>query len=214
MATAMTPPPDQADSARAAGSAAEADRFQAELPSADIAALAARHAVVHECSRPRRARLDLETLERRFVALYASIADASVEKDPGTRAEEWLLDNRHIVEQAFESIRVDMPAGFLHRLPVVDAVDSGVSAIRVLQLARFVLSYDHAPLEIERLVGVGKLYQTTAVLSIAELWALPAMLRFAILESLAKHAETRREEAQRTSVDGTEREHGSGIDAT
>src|SRR5690606_34462016 len=36
----------------------------------------------------------------------------------------------------------------------------------------------------------------------------------AILESLAKHAETRREEAQRTSVDGTEREHGSGIDAT
>lgn len=214
MATAMTPPPNQSDSARAAGSAADADRFQAELPSADIAALAARHAVVHERSRPRRVRLDLETLERRFVALYASIADASVEKDPGTRAEEWLLDNRHIVEQAFESIRVDMPAGFLRRLPVVDAVDSGVSAIRVLQLARFVLSYDHAPLEIERLVGVGDLYQTTAVLSIAELWALPAMLRFVILESLAKDAETRREEARRTSVDGTEREHGSGSDAT
>jgi cyclic beta-1,2-glucan synthetase len=98
------------------------------------------------------------------------------------KASEWLLDNEFQVRRAVRQVREDMPAAFYRRLPRLAAPEyRGIP--RVMALAHGMLDAAHMQVSLAGAVDFVKAYQQDGPLTIAELWAFPAMLRLACLES-------------------------------
>ena len=96
---------------------------------------------------------------------------------------EWFLDNYHLIRRAARQVDQEMPPRFVARLPrLATGTDEGRP--RVYALARALLSHDRAQLDGATLDGFVASYQDVATLTIAELWALPTMLRLAVLFGL------------------------------
>jgi cyclic beta-1,2-glucan synthetase len=98
---------------------------------------------------------------------------------------EWLLDNFYLVQQAVSDIRKDMPDRYYRQLPILKSTELAAHT-RVYAVASTIISYSDSRLDLGRLKRFLEAYQSVAALTIGELWALPTMLRFAILERLAE----------------------------
>lgn len=102
-----------------------------------------------------------------------------------TKASEWLLDNEFQVRRAIRQVREDLPAAFYRRLPRLAAPEyRGIP--RVLALAQGMLDVEHMQVSLADTVAFARAYQQVGPLTIAELWAFPAMLRLACLETLVQ----------------------------
>ncbi|AFL54802.1 cyclic beta-1,2-glucan synthetase [Sinorhizobium fredii] len=100
------------------------------------------------------------------------------------RAAEWLLDNDYQVQRAVLQIEPDLPVGFYERLPSLE--DSGSEGVpRIFAIGYGLLQASHLQLSLTTVVRFIRSYQEGTPLTIAELWALPTMLRLACLEILA-----------------------------
>jgi cyclic beta-1,2-glucan synthetase len=102
-------------------------------------------------------------------------------------AGEWLLDNFYLIEQQIRTARRHFPKGYSRVLP---RLGKGPSAglPRVYDLALETISHGDARLDLESLSGFVSAYQTVAVLNLGELWAIPIMLRLALIENLRRVA--------------------------
>lgn len=100
-------------------------------------------------------------------------------------AAEWLLDNFYVVQQAVRQVGEDMPKDYYRRLPKLDTPPLR-DYPRVYALAWEVIKYCQARLDIDRLTRFVQAYQRVTALMMGELWALPTMLRLAILELLSQ----------------------------
>jgi len=100
-------------------------------------------------------------------------------------AAEWMLDNFYLAEQTLRQLHEDMPKGFYRRLPKLVGPPLKGHA-RVYALAQEVITGLQASLEMDRVTRFIHIYQRVAPLTIAELWALPPMLRLGILERLTQ----------------------------
>ena len=109
---------------------------------------------------------------------------AAAEPPPeSTKAAEWLLDNTFHLQKAIRLADKDMPAGFYRRLPGLRiAADSPLP--RIFCVAHGLLHASRLQLTSYSVVRYLEAYQQREPLSIAELWALPTMLRLACLEIL------------------------------
>ena len=94
---------------------------------------------------------------------------------------EWLLDNLYIIEQAIRQVKEDLPRDYYQRLP---KTEEGWARIYILALAN--TQGENTRLDIEQIKNFLQVFQDTTPLNTGELWALPLMLRLAVLESLAK----------------------------
>ena len=100
-----------------------------------------------------------------------------------SKAAEWLLDNDHQVERTQRQGAADLPPAFYRRLPALaGAEEAGLP--RAFALAHGVLRTSYLQLSLAGVVRFIEAYQERAPLTIAELWALPTMLRLACLETL------------------------------
>ncbi|MDZ7842854.1 MAG: glucoamylase family protein [Gammaproteobacteria bacterium] len=154
------------------------------------ASIAGRHARILPTRTTLLPSVDLKALMQRFDRLYDRISADARSGQAGTRPEEWLLDNRHVIAQSLEDIRKDLPTAYLNQLPRVSADDEqGHETIRVKDLARLLLRKETQPIEVASLERAVERYQAVTVLTIGELWALPAMLRLSTLDHLADSAE-------------------------
>ncbi|TVQ58107.1 MAG: cellobiose phosphorylase, partial [Rhodobacteraceae bacterium] len=100
---------------------------------------------------------------------------------------EWLLDNDHQVRRALVRIGEDMPPAFYRKLPCLAPEAGGSSRPpRVHALAQGLLGASRMQLSQQLCVAFLRAYQTEAPLAIAELWALPTMLRLVCVEALAE----------------------------
>jgi cyclic beta-1,2-glucan synthetase len=108
---------------------------------------------------------------------------ASVAPPQGSAAAEWLLDNDYHVQRAILQIEEDLPPRFYHRLPGLAGAEAHGQP-RVHSLAHALLRASHLQVSLAGLIQFVDRYQDQALLSIAELWAFPAMLRIACLELL------------------------------
>jgi hypothetical protein len=109
------------------------------------------------------------------------------DKLPMVPAGEWLLDNYYLIDEQVRLARRHLPSGYSRALP---ALASGRSAglPRVYDLAMQAVSHGDGQVDahtLERLVGG---YQQEQALSIGELWAVPIMLRLAVIENLRRIA--------------------------
>ncbi|WP_366553728.1 GH36-type glycosyl hydrolase domain-containing protein [Aquibaculum sediminis] len=112
--------------------------------------------------------------------------DHCVDPPPNAaKASEWLLDNEFQVRRAIRQVREDLPATFYRRLPRLAAPEYQ-RIPRVMALAQGMLDVMHMQVSLASAVEFVREYQQDAPLTIAELWAFPAMLRLACLEELVQ----------------------------
>ncbi len=98
-------------------------------------------------------------------------------------AAEWLLDNFHLVESEARAVRRDLPVRYYRTLPRLAARELAGKA-RIHEMARELIRHGDGRLDAERLTRFVLAFQTIAPLTIGELWALPSMLKLALLENL------------------------------
>jgi cyclic beta-1,2-glucan synthetase len=108
-------------------------------------------------------------------------------EQPGTPAGEWLLDNFHLIEEQIRTARRHLPKDYSRELP---RLGSGPSAglPRVYDIALETISHGDGqfdPASFGRFIAA---YQTVSTLTLGELWAVPIMLRLALIENLRRVA--------------------------
>ncbi len=146
------------------------------------AALASAHQPI---GRPRRRSARLVDVRGMSLAVERATRGFHTERpeDPGyQKAAEWFLDNHYLVARTLRQIKKEFPPGFRRRLPVA----LGDSVPRVLRIAQALVESTNFDFDEATLIAFVNSYQTRDFLTIAELWALPAMLRIATLAPLAR----------------------------
>lgn len=104
---------------------------------------------------------------------------------PVAPAEEWLLDNFYLIEENVRTAKRHLSRGFSRGLPWLE---SGPSAglPRVYDIAREIISHGDGRVDLENLVSFVQAYQSVSHLKLGELWAIPIMLRLALIENLRR----------------------------
>jgi cellobiose phosphorylase len=117
-------------------------------------------------------------------------------------SEDWLRDNYHVVQDQVRAVRQDLPRRYYAQLPKLAGGDYG-GYPRVFSLARDLVAHTAGRFDMQTLIGYIGAYQRRAALAIGELWAIPIMLRVALVDELRRRAEDvlaasrNREEARR-----------------
>ncbi len=102
-----------------------------------------------------------------------------------TPAAEWLLDNFYLIEEQIRTARRHLPKGYSRELPrLLDGPSSGLP--RVYDIALETISHGDGRVDPESLSSFVAAYQTVTILKLGELWAIPIMLRLALLENLRR----------------------------
>jgi cyclic beta-1,2-glucan synthetase len=148
--------------------------------------LAAEHKTV---TRKGRAQLlpRLEDNGRKLVTAYRMLVEAIRNGRSISPAAEWLVDNFHIVEEQLREIREDLPTSYYHELPKL-AEGELKDYPRIYAVALALIAHTDCRLDTNTLRRFIAAYQTTAPLSIGELWAVAITLRLALVENLRRLA--------------------------
>ncbi|MBN8728461.1 MAG: cyclic beta 1-2 glucan synthetase [Xanthomonadales bacterium] len=104
-----------------------------------------------------------------------------------TPAGEWLLDNLYLIDTQIRTARRHFPKRYNFELP---RLERGASAglPRVYDIALNAISHGDGRVDQDTLSRFVRAYQEIAPLTIGELWAIPIMLRLALIENLRRVA--------------------------
>jgi cellobiose phosphorylase len=104
-----------------------------------------------------------------------------------TPAGEWLLDNFYLIEEQIRTARRHLPRGYSRELPrLLSGPSAGLP--RVYDIALETISHGDGRADPESLSRFVAAYQSVSALKLGELWAIPIMLRLALLENLRRIA--------------------------
>jgi cyclic beta-1,2-glucan synthetase len=102
-----------------------------------------------------------------------------------TPAAEWLLDNFYLIDEQIRTAKRHLPKGYSLELPRL-AAGPGGKRPRVYDLAFEAIAHGDGRVDAEGLSRFVAAYQTVAPLTLGELWAIPIMLRLALIENLRR----------------------------
>jgi cyclic beta-1,2-glucan synthetase len=137
----------------------------------------------------RRARLLARLNETHRILLSAQerlVAGSARGVDVGP-AGEWLLDNFHVVQEHIQEVRESLPRGYYRELPEL-TTGPLTGYPRVYELAITLISHTEGRIDrrnVDLFIGA---FQELSPLTIGELWAVPAMLRLGLIESVRRMA--------------------------
>jgi cellobiose phosphorylase len=102
-----------------------------------------------------------------------------------TPAAEWFLDNYHLIEEQIRTARRHLPRGYSRELP---QLSNGPYAgyPRAYAIALELISHVDGRVDLESLHAFVASYRSVTPLRLGELWAIPIMLRLALLENLRR----------------------------
>jgi cyclic beta-1,2-glucan glucanotransferase len=143
-------------------------------------------AAAHKLSTKKRANFLLRRLaenEKILLGVYRLLAQVAEAGRRIAPAGEWLLDNFYLIEEQIRTAKRHLPASYSQELP---RLSEGPSAglPRVYDIATQTISHCDARLDMDGLSGFVTSYQTVTILTLGELWAIPTMLRLALIENL------------------------------
>ncbi|MCZ8014356.1 MAG: cyclic beta 1-2 glucan synthetase [Limnobacter sp.] len=120
-------------------------------------------------------------------ALLSACSRLSKGEGPQFPAAEWLLDNIHLFEEEIRTAERHLPKGYSRELP---RLSTGPSAglPRVYDLAIESVAHGDGQLGLGSLTHFFAAYQQVQPLRLGELWAIPIMLRLALIENLRRVA--------------------------
>lgn len=102
-------------------------------------------------------------------------------------AAEWLLDNFYLIEEQIYTAKKHLPKGYSKGLPqLLKGPSAGLP--RVYDIAVEIISHSDGHIDERTLTNFLDAYQTVNNLKIGELWAIPIMLRLALIENLRRLA--------------------------
>lgn len=170
----------------AAESPLRAELFSAEQMEEHGRALAAFHRVQPGRGRNRLlARLDEN--EAVLADTCALLSAAIRENRRVTPASEWLLDNFYLIDEHLRTAKLHFPKGYSFQLPrLANGMSAGLP--RIYDIALSAISHGDGRFDQDSLHRFVAAYQRTAPLSLGELWAIPIMLRLALIENLRRVA--------------------------
>jgi cellobiose phosphorylase len=123
--------------------------------------------------------------ERILIDIRNLFIDAIKEKKQVTPGGEWLLDNFYLIEEQVRIGKIHLPKGYSESLP---ALANGASAglPRVYDIAAELIMHTDGRIDLEGLSSFVSSYQKVTELKLGELWAIPIMLRLALIENLRR----------------------------
>ncbi len=124
-----------------------------------------------------------------LLAGYRNIVEAVRQKHQITQAEEWLLDNFHVVDGQIREIRDHLPRSFYKLLPKIAEGHHLGGYPRVYGLAWAYVAHTDSRFDLETLQAFVRAYQRIQPLGIGELWAVAIHLRVALVENLRRLSE-------------------------
>jgi len=104
-----------------------------------------------------------------------------------TPAEEWFLDNFYLVEEQIRTARRHLPRVYSRELPHLENGHSS-NLPRVYDIALEMISHGDGRVDAKIISSFVSSYQTVSVLKMGELWAIPIMLRLALIENIRRIA--------------------------
>ena len=125
--------------------------------------------------------------ERVLIDTYDLITKAAENNRRIAPAAEWLLDNFYLIEEQIRSTRRLLPKSYSGELPRL-AQGASAEYPRVYAIALELISHTDGRVDAAGLEGFIASYQTVVPLKLGELWALPLMLRLALIENLRRVA--------------------------
>jgi cyclic beta-1,2-glucan synthetase len=119
--------------------------------------------------------------------VHARLSARSADEAHVGPAGEWLLDNFHVVREHIREVRQSLPRGYYGELPEL-ATGSLAGYPRVYELAITLISHSEGRVDLDNVNRFIDTFQGERTLTIGELWALPAMLRLGLIESVRRMA--------------------------
>jgi cellobiose phosphorylase len=123
--------------------------------------------------------------ERVLLEAYRIIAEAVSRDQEISPAGEWFLDNFYLIKEQIRAARQHLPKGYNRELP---RLSSGgmLGYPRVYDIIFDLISHVDGRMDTGCLVGFIRGYQKVTPLKMGELWAIPIMLRLALIENLRR----------------------------
>ena len=129
----------------------------------------------------------LDENEQILLEVQELVAEAIKAKRQITPAGEWLLDNFYLIEEQIRTGKKHLPKGYIKELPLLNNGPSE-GFPRVYDIALEIISHGDGRVDQESLSRFVMSYQNITSLKLGELWAIPIMLRLALIENLRRIA--------------------------
>ncbi|MCX6180759.1 MAG: hypothetical protein NT150_02365 [Bacteroidetes bacterium] len=113
------------------------------------------------------------------------LTDSIKRKSQITPAGEWLIDNFYLIVEHIRIAKLHFPKDYSEGLPQLAGVSSA-GFTRVYDIVLQIISHSDGRIDIDILSGFIKAYQSHTNLQLGELWAIPIMLRLALIENLRR----------------------------
>ncbi|HEX5863627.1 MAG TPA: cyclic beta 1-2 glucan synthetase, partial [Casimicrobiaceae bacterium] len=123
--------------------------------------------------------------ESALIDVCARLTATVSPNDRITPAGEWLLDNFYLIQEQIGTAKRHFPRGYSRELPRL-ALGPSKGLPRVYDIALEMIAHGDARVDAESLSRFVAAYQTVAGLQLGELWAIPIMLRLALIENLRR----------------------------
>lgn len=117
--------------------------------------------------------------------VHELLADAVSAKLPIVPASEWFLDNYYLIKEQIALGRTHLPKGYSETLPIL-AKGKSAGFPRVYDIALELIAHSDGHISLPSLSAFIESYQTVTKLTLGELWAIPIMLRLAIIENIRR----------------------------
>ncbi len=122
-----------------------------------------------------------------LISVCSLLTETVADKRRITPAEEWLLDNFYLIEEQIRTAKRHLPKAYSRELPrLIHGVASGLP--RVYAIALEAISHGDGRIDSGGFSRFVAAYQTVSPLNLGELWAIPIMLRLALIENLRRVA--------------------------
>ncbi|OJY15500.1 MAG: cyclic beta 1-2 glucan synthetase [Nitrosospira sp. 56-18] len=129
----------------------------------------------------------LDENENILFSVCGVLAEAVSAGRPLTPAGEWLFDNFYLIEEQIRIAKRHLPKNYSRELPIL-AHGSSANLPRVYDIALQAIAHGDGRVDTESLRRFVAAYQGVSNLQLGELWAIPIMLRLALIENLRRVA--------------------------
>ncbi len=116
-------------------------------------------------------------------SVYKELNNAASIKNAVPPAAEWLLDNFYILDEQAKVVRKDISSETYLRLPVLKC-GALKGYARIYAIAAELVSHTGGQINDRIILNYLKAYQSHSSLSDREIWAMPAMIRILLIESI------------------------------
>ncbi|MDP4150938.1 MAG: glucoamylase family protein [Bacteroidota bacterium] len=149
-------------------------------------ALAGRHKII-SVRAPNQLLKRLANNEEVLLEVHDVLTEAVRENHRIIPAGEWLLDNFYLIQEQIRTGKKHLPKGYSEDLPQLTN-GSSAGLPRVYDIAVEIVSHSDGRVDLQGLSHFITAYQSVTSLKLGELWAIPIMLRLALIENLRRLA--------------------------